>query len=97
LILRLLEAANAEQNAIAKVAEAGNSYVALERLDRIGLSDAGISSRRQRADLQQALARIEAAIRLAAYRAQYDAFWLGFSNSLKDIGAAHAEHCVCGS
>jgi hypothetical protein len=96
-MLRLLESANADSDAIAEVAKAETSYDALKRLDAIGFADAGIASKKQRSDLQQALARIEAAIRLAAYRAQYDAFWLSFSNSLKDIRAAHAEHCLCGS
>lgn len=96
-ILRLLKSANAEEEAIALVAKAENAYEALKKLDQIGLKDAGISSRSRRADLRQSLARIEAAIRLAAYRAQYDAFWLSFANSLKDIHAAYREHCVCGS
>jgi hypothetical protein len=97
LILRLLESANADREAIAEVANAESSYEALKKLDAIGLSDAGIASKSQRGDLQEALGRIEATIRLAAYRAQYDAFWLSFSNSLKDIRAAHSEHCLCGS
>ena len=97
LVLRLLESANAKPDAVAEVAKRKNAYEALKILDRIGLRDAGIPSRRRRAELRQVLGHIEAAVRLVAYRAQYDAFWLNFSNSLKDIRAAHKEYCVCGS
>ncbi|MBX2804375.1 MAG: hypothetical protein KTR19_00255 [Hyphomicrobiales bacterium] len=97
LIVRLLESARAEPDAIAEIVKAETSYDALVRLDRIGLSKAGISPRKRRRNLQQVLARIEAAVRLVAYRSQYDAFWLSFYGSLEDIRDAHAEHCVCGS
>lgn len=97
LILRLLESTNAKPDAIADTAKAENTYQVLKILDRIGLKEAGVSSRRLRADLRQVLGQIEAAVRLKTYRAQYDAFWLNFSNSLKNIRAAHKEHCVCGS
>lgn len=97
LIVRMIHAAGVRPSVIDEIVNANSGYDAIERLDDIGLSDAGVSSRSQRSELGQALAAIEAAIRLAVYSEHYDKFWTGFSGNLTAIRAAHAEHCLCGS
>ena len=97
LIVRMLRAVNADGETITEAGAAPNAYDAIRLLDETGLSDAGVPSRNRRAELGQALAAVEAAARIEAYRDQYDRFWKGFSGSLQAIRAAHAEHCACGS
>jgi hypothetical protein len=96
LIVNLLQAADFPNSEIEDIRKAEDAYQALELIKDAGL-EGDEPSKSLRGELRGALASIEAAVRLKAFRARYGAFWQGFRGALEAIRAAHAEHCVCGS
>jgi hypothetical protein len=97
VLVQMLQAVNAGPDAIEETAAADDIHSAIKHLDKIGLKAAGVTSKSSRSELGQAIATIEAAVRLAAYRDQFDIFWKGVSGPLDAIRSAYAKHCVCGT
>ncbi len=95
LLVELLEAANFSPERIEKVKSANSVYDALAMLDESGLKGEAEASVRD--ELRDALAAVEAAVRLAAFKDRQQTLWNDFHSSLEAIRSAHAELCVCGS
>lgn len=94
LLADLLQSVNFPQDTIDKIKAAENGYQALEALDEAGLDEDGVANA-VRNDLREAVAAIEAALRLAAFRERHEALWNGFNGSLEAIRDAHSKNCVC--
>jgi hypothetical protein len=96
LLVDLLKSAGFPGDLVEEVGNAANAYDALKRLDEQGLKSDALA-KEMGSKLTEAVASIEMAVRLAAFRDRYEVFWDGFHGRLDAIRAAHAEHCVCGS
>ena len=95
LLVEILEAANVSQERVEEVKGAEDTYHALIVLDDRGLK--GEAEKSVRDALREAIAAVEAAVRLVAVRQRQETLWQSFHGSLEAIRAAHGEHCVCGS
>ncbi|MGF1620156.1 MAG: hypothetical protein ACFCUR_06050 [Rhodomicrobiaceae bacterium] len=96
LLVDLLKSTGFPKEQVDEVANAANAYDALKRIDEQGLKSDTLT-KAMRGKLREAVASIEMAVRLAAFRDRYEVFWDGFHGRLDAIRAAHAQHCVCGS
>ena len=91
----LLEAAQIDTGVVARVRATADDFDALEIVADEGLNS-DVLSDAQQDELKDALASIETAIRLGAYRGRYQAFWDGFYGKIEAIRGAHRQFCVCG-
>jgi hypothetical protein len=96
LVVGLLESAGLEPDSLGQARSAADIFGALEAAAGSDLDTQDLPGD-ARAELHDALGAIEAAARLKAYRARYEAFWTGFFGKIEAIRTAHAEHCACGS
>jgi hypothetical protein len=96
LLVDLLKSTGFPKELVEEAGSAANDYDALKRLDEQGLKSDALT-KAMRSKLREAVASIEMAVRLAAFRDRYEVFWDGFHGRLEAIRAAHAQHCVCGS
>lgn len=96
LVVGLLESARLEPDSLGQARSAADIFGALEAAAESDLDTQDLPGE-ARAELRDALGAIEAAARLKAYRARYEAFRTGFFGKIEAIRTAHAEHCACGS
>jgi len=96
LLVSLLQATRFPPALVSQLREAPNAYRALRTLDEVGIKTDRLPDEVYDR-LRDAVGAIEAAVRLADFKARYERFWTGFNGSLQAIRKAHAEHCVCGS
>ena len=96
LAVELLQAVNFPDQIVERARRAENGYKALQIVDEEGLNAAALS-KSLRKNTSEALAAIEAAVRLEHFRARYEIFSRGFLGKLEAIRSAHAQHCICSS